>query len=137
MAIQKGDEWLAQEGISNVKLSVGKADELGQFQDGSFDIVFTDAVLVVIGPDKIKEVIKEIIRIARRALIMVEWHCFEPQLRDPYGLGVYTYGFWKRDYVALLKQFVREYQIRVTKIPESVWPVAGWKELGAIIEVVM
>ena len=88
MAIQKGDEWLAQEGISNVKLSVGKADELGQFQDGSFDIVFTDAVLVVIGPDKIKEVIKEIIRIARRALIMVEWHCFEPQLRDPYGLGV-------------------------------------------------
>src|SRR3990170_32118 len=32
MAVQKGNEWLAQEGFSNVKLLVGKADELGQFR---------------------------------------------------------------------------------------------------------
>jgi len=48
IAVQNGNEWFAQEGISNVKLSVGNADELGQFPDKSFDVVFTDAVLIYI-----------------------------------------------------------------------------------------
>lgn len=137
VAVQKGNEWLTQEGISNVKLLVGKADELEQFEDRSFDIVFTDAVLIYVGPDKIKEVMKGIIRIARRALILVEWHCFEPQRKNPNGFGVYHHGSWKRDYVALLKQFVRAEQIRVTKIPEDIWPDKNWETFGAIVEVVM
>lgn len=36
----------AQEGISSIRLPVGKADELDQFTDKRFDIVFTDAVLM-------------------------------------------------------------------------------------------
>ena len=137
MAVQKGNEWLAQVGISNVKLLEGKADELGQFRDRSFDVVFADAVLIYIGPDKIKDVIKNMIRITRRALILMEWHCFEPQSKDPYGLGVYHLGHWKRDYVALLKQFDRDEHIHVTKITEKIWPEKNWSEVGAIIEVVM
>jgi hypothetical protein len=137
MAVQKGNEWLAQEGISNVKLLVGKADELEQFPDKSFDVVFTDAVLIYVGPDKIKEVMKGMIRIARRALILEEWHFFEPQYKDPNGFGVYHHGSWKRDYVALLKQFVPAEQIRVTRIPEDIWPDENWKTLGAVVEVVM
>ena len=43
------------------------------------------------------------IRITRKASILVEWPCFEPQSKDPYGLGVYHLGLWRRDYVALLK----------------------------------
>ena len=137
MAVQKGNEWLAQEGISYVKLLEGKADELGQFQDRSFDVVFTDAVLIYVGTDKIKEVMEEMIRITRRVLIFMEWHSFEPDHKDPYGLGVYHHGNWKRDYIALLKQFVREEQIHVTKITEDIWPEKNWSELGAVIEVVM
>jgi ubiquinone/menaquinone biosynthesis C-methylase UbiE len=137
LAVQKGNEWLAQEGISNVKLLEGKADELGQFQDKSFDVVFTDAVLIYVGPDKIKEVMKEAIRVTRKALILVELHSFESQRKDPHGLGVYHYGNWKRDYVALLKQFVREEQIHATKITEDIWPEKNWSELGAVIEVDM
>ena len=136
MAIQKGNEWLAQEGISNVRLLEGKADELGQFNDKSFDMVFTDAVLIYIGPDKIKEVMKERIRITRSALILMEWHSFESERMDPEGLGVYYQGSWKRDYMGLLKQFVREEQINVvTKITEDVWHDKNWKEVGAVIEV--
>jgi len=137
MAVQKGNEWLAQEGISNVKLSVGKADDLGEFQDKTFDIVFTDAVLIYIGPDKIKKVTQEMLHVVRRALILMEWHCFEPQCNDSNGLGVYDKGLWKRDYVALLKQFVRAEQIRATKIPEDIWPDKNWETLGAIVEVAM
>lgn len=135
LAAQKGNEWLAEESISNVKLLESKADELGQFQDKSFDAVFTDAVLIYIGPDKIKEVIGEMLRITRKALILMEWHSFEPERKDPYGLGIYYLDCWKRDYIALLKQFVSEEQIRVTKIPGDVWPDKNWKEVGAVIEV--
>lgn len=137
MAVQKGNEWLAQAGCSNVKLFVGKADELAHFQDKSFDVVFTDAVLIYIGPDRIKEVMKEMIRVARRALILVEWHCFEHERKDPYGLGTYHLGFWRRDYVALLKQFIRKERIHVVKIPEDVWTARGWKEFGAVVEAIL
>ena len=95
MAVQKGNEWLAHEGISNVKLVAGKADELDQFQDKSFDVVFTDAVLIYIGPDRIKEVMKEMVHIARHALILVEWHSFESK-KDPHGLGAFYLGYGKR-----------------------------------------
>ena len=137
MAVQEGNEWLAQEGISSVKLLEGKADELGQFQDKSFDVVFTDAVLIYIGPDKIKDAMTEMIRITRKALILMEWHSFEPELKDPKGLGIYYQGSWKRDYVALLRNFIRAEQIRVTKITEDIWPDMNWKEVGAVIEVVV
>ena len=137
MAVQKGNDWLAQEGISNVKLLEGKADELDQFQDKSFDVVFTDAVLIYIGPDKINEVIREMIRITQKALILVEWHSFEPERKDLYGLGVYHSGCWKRDYLALLKEFVPEERIHVTKITEDIWPDKNWSEVGAVIEIVM
>lgn len=138
IVVEKGNEWFAQEGVSNIMLSVGKADELDQFPDKSFDVVFTDAVLIYIGPDKIKEVMKNMIRITRKALILVEWHSFERRRKDMYGLGICTSnGIWKRDYVALLKYFVPEKQIRVTKITDDIWPEENWKKMGAVIEVIM
>jgi len=137
IAVQKGNEWLVREGISNVRLLVGKADELSNFEDKSIDILFTDAVLMYIGPDKIMKVIKEMARIARRALVLVEWHYLESGCRDSRGLGVYHCGAWKRDYVMLLRQFAREERIVMTKITQDTWPDRNWSEVGAIIEVIL
>jgi len=137
MAVHEGNKWFTQESIPNVRLSVGKADELDQFQDKSFDVVFTDAVLIYIGPDKIKGIMKNAIRITRQALIFMEWHSFKPQLKDPYGLGVYEQGNWKRDYVSLLKQFVPDKEIYVTKISEETWPDENWKRWGAVTEAIL
>lgn len=137
-AVKKGNELLAQEGISNVGLFIGKADELGQFQDKSFDIVVTDSLLMYIGPDKIKKVIEEMVRITRRALILLERHCFQTERKDQSGLGVYRYCAWERDYVALLSQFVPREQIHITKIPEGIWPESPrWQKMGAAVEVIM
>ena len=77
------------------------------------------------------------IRLTRRVLILIEVHRFEPNTKDPFGLGIYRYGNWVRDYIAVLKQFVSEKQIRVTKIPKDVWPAEPWKESGAVVEVVL
>lgn len=133
MAVQKGNEWFAQEDISNVKLSVGKADDLRQFQDKSFDVVFTDAVLIYIGPDKIKKLLGEMLRVTRKALIFLEWHCFNSKSNP---LGVYV-GHWMRNYVTLLKEFVPENKIKVIKMPEELWPDQNWQRWGAVIEVVI
>lgn len=134
--IQEGEEWLSKEGISNIKLLVGKADELNKFQDKSFDIVFTDALLIYVAPDKIKKVIQEMLRITRRALILVEWH-YKDQNKDPQGLGVYHLGCWKRNYVNLLKQFAPENQIHITKIPKELWPAGEWGNMGYVIEAIL
>ncbi len=136
IAIKYGNELLTKEGISNVKLLVGKADELNQFQDNKFDIVFTDALLIYIGPDKIKKIMQEMFRITRRALILTEWHS-ENQDKDPYGLGIYHFGCWKRNYVNLLKHFIPKDRIHLTKIPKEIWPDENWQNLGYIIEIIL
>jgi len=133
MAVQKGKEWLAQEGISNVELFVGKADDLGQFQNKSFDVVFSDAVLIYIGPDKIEKVIAEMLRVAGRALILLEWHCFNFKSKP---LGIYV-GHWARDYVALLKKFIPEEKICIIKLPEELWPDKNWQRWGGVIEAIV
>ncbi len=136
MAVKMGNELLKKEGITNVELSIGKAGELNQFLDKSFDVIFTDATLIYIGPDKIKKVIKDMIRIASKALVLLEWH-YENQSRDSNGLGVYHYGHWKRNYINLLQQFVPKEKINLTKINREIWPDKNWAEVGYIIEVVL
>lgn len=137
-AVEKGNELLAAEGVSNVRLLVAKADELGQFQDKSFDVVFTDAVLIYIGPDKIKNVVQDMLRVARRALILMERQSFESSGKDPHGLGVSHNDLWLRDYTVLFKQFVPEEQMAITKITGDIWPDSthlGWQETGVFVEV--
>lgn len=60
--------------IGRVQLKVGKADDISHFPDASVDIVFTDALLLYIGSDKIRRVIGEMKQISRRALLFVELH---------------------------------------------------------------
>ena len=40
-SVQEGNDWMIQEGISNISISIGRAEELSEFRDKSFDIVFT------------------------------------------------------------------------------------------------
>jgi len=134
-SIEYGEKRLAEEGITNVELSVAAADDLGQFKDQEFDVTLTMGLLICIGPDKIERVIKELIRVTRRAVFMMEWHYFESKGKDSHALGVYHKGYWERDYNALLKRFVGEDQmsISITKLPEE-WNF--WPDCGAIVEVI-
>lgn len=126
-SIKRGKELFSQEGIINVRLLVAKADEIEQFSDKSFDIVFTDAVLMYIGPDKIKKVALEIQRIAKKAIILVEHHSEEES-----ALGVYNKGNWLRDYKELFQSFSS--QVKTYKISPKIWG-GNWGKLGYIIEV--
>lgn len=132
--IQGGNKLFIKEGISNVKLINRKADELSRFPDKSFDIVLTDATLICIGRDMIKKIVKEMIRITKHTLILVEWHQ-ELQNKDPNGLGSYYLGYWKRNYINLFSQFVDKDKIQVTKLLPKHWPGKNWEKFGYIIEV--
>jgi SAM-dependent methyltransferase len=166
IAVQKGNEWFKQEDISNVKLEVGKAQELEQFADWSFDVVFTDAVLIYISPDEIKQVVKEMLRIGR-VVVLNEWHTFNKWLAlllhkycyfklksEEYLLSRQRFralncsfkpksaslglcvGHWVRDYMILFEEFVPKEKIFITKLPKGLWNDKGWQRWGAIIEVV-
>lgn len=105
-----------------------------KFPDKSFDVVFTNAVLIYIGPDKIENIIKNMLRISRRALVLMECHAFAP-LKDENGTGAYYGGLWIKDYAILLKRFVPEDRIKVSKIPVDLWPGEPWLTYGAVVEV--
>jgi 23S rRNA U2552 (ribose-2'-O)-methylase RlmE/FtsJ len=151
MAVQKGNEWFRQEGISNVKLEVGKAQELTRFEDKSFDVVFTDAVLIYVSPDEIEQAVKEMLRISR-VLVLCEWHLFNRWLAlvlngyycfrlksEAFKFKSASHGFfvghWVRDYKALLKEFAPKRNISVIKFSKKLWNDKGWQRWGAIIEV--
>jgi ubiquinone/menaquinone biosynthesis C-methylase UbiE len=165
MAVQKGNEWFRRKGISNVKLEVGKAQELSRFSDKSFDVVFTDAVLIYISPDEIKKVIKEMLRIGR-VIVLFEWHSFNKWFasllhvyhffrlkigkyilpRQRFRTAISSFkpksaslglfvGHWVRDYKTLFEEFVQKERIRITKLPKELWNDRGWQRWGAIIEI--
>jgi len=128
-AVRQGNLFFKQQGMHNVSLFEGKADEVKGFPDKSFDIVFTDAVLMYIGRDKIKKVAREIQRVARKAIILVEHHS-EPES----DLGSHTEKWWLRNYIKLFEPFSN--QINTTKIPPEIWG-GNWGKFGYIIEVKM
>lgn len=126
-AIRKGNIFFKQQGIRNVSLFVGKADELERFPDKSFDVVFTDAVLIYIGPDKIKKVATEIQRVARKVIILVEHHSEQES-----DLGSAGEKWWLRNYTKLFQS--SGHQINITQIPPEIWG-GNWGKFGYIIEV--
>jgi len=135
-AVKIGNDLLKE--FFNVKLSVGKADNL-KFADNSFyDVVFTNAVLVHIGPTKIETIIKEMLRVAKKGVLLMEWH---QEGADPLGTRLGNSFInqcrWVRDYRELLKKFVREDQIWLYKIPPEVWPGDDWGKMGYVIEIVL
>jgi ubiquinone/menaquinone biosynthesis C-methylase UbiE len=133
-SIELGRKLFEKTKITNVNLIADKADGLAKFPDKHFDIVFTDAVLIYLGPDKINPIITQMLRIAKKAVILVEWH-ISAKTADPKGLGLYHFGLWKRDYSQLLNtQISPPRQIRLIKIPSEAWPNKNWQDLGYIIE---
>jgi len=128
-AIKIGNDYFKRKGISNVKLFIGKADDLSKFADKSFDIIFTDAILLYIAKDKINKVALEMKRVTRKAIVLLEHHS-----EDKDAFGFYNQGNWIRDYKKLFEPFSSE--IKTTKLPLGIWG-GDWEKFGYIIEIVL
>ncbi len=125
-AIKAGQAFFKQKEMNNVSLILGKFDGIKEFQDKSFDIVFSDAALIYAGPDKIDVIIREMLRIAKKAVVLCEQHTeSKPALyRDR----------WIHNYKLLFQRFVPLEKIKFTKFSSGLW-VGDWEKFGHIIEV--
>jgi ubiquinone/menaquinone biosynthesis C-methylase UbiE len=103
----------------NGDFKVGQAESL-PYPDKSFDIVMTDAVLIYIPSEKIEQVINEMKRVVKKALVMVEWH--DNRMTK---LGNFVRDHWVRDYEELLGK------IETIKIDD--FKDEGWLSFGNII----
>ena len=116
-AIEEGKKYFGKGKIKNVFLHAGGIKILKDFQDKSADIVFTDAVLIYFDKHKIEIAIKEILRVARKAVIFFELH---HDLKD----SIYKDN-WIHNYKLLLSRFVPEKNIKAMKIPSNLWGEIG------------
>lgn len=142
-----GGKLLAEVGFSNVSLIEGDARKLDIFEDKSVDVVFTSACLLYALPDEIETVLKEMLRIARKGVVMLEQHREKSQgpeaasrehRTDEACLEKSLTGttYWLRDYHDILKALVDEHSIRITKIPSPLWTSEQWQKYGVVVEVV-
>ena len=129
-SIQYGNTYFKHKGIANIELMTGKADKLQQFQDKSFDVVFTDATLIYIGPDKIRKVVKEILRISSKGIVLLEWNWFG-NMKYPDGIFI---DHWVKSYEELLNNLFPEGDVQIIKLPSGMFNEdKNWSRYGAII----
>lgn len=134
-AIETGKDIFKKEKIDNVFLSISGAERLKDFKDKSIDLVFTDAVLIYIGPDKIESAIKEMIRVAKKKILLFEWH------DDKITTSLYK-SHWIHNYRFIINKFIPDEKIKITRmlpliaeqLPSEKWD-RNWAEFGNIIEV--
>lgn len=124
-ALRFGRNWLASQGLT-ARLERAPAWDLRAFPDKSIDIVISDAALIYVGPQRIARTLREMIRVAKKAIILVEWHVGSPS-------SVYA-DHWAHNYRELLANVPSVKDVRLSKIPPEVW-AGAWEKYGYIIEV--
>jgi len=122
-----GKKWFEKQSIKNVELFTSYAEDSFQnFPDKSIDIIFSDAALIYLNEKKMEKILKEMIRVSRKALIFNEQHTD--------AISPISDGHWIHNYKNLLKKFLSAEKINFTKIPEDIW-AGNWAKYGYIIEV--
>lgn len=109
-------------------LRTGVAWNLSVFPDHSYDIVLSDACLMYVGPDRIEATLREMVRVARIAIVLHEWNC-ETQSGSA---SRYVVGHWAHDFRALLGQLPSLTTIQTDAESRSWWTDACWRQYGTI-----
>lgn len=125
---------LLAENLGDKNISFGRADELRAYTNRSVDLVVTDACLMYVGPDKIGKTLAELTRVARLAVVCMEWDCEGAVTSGRSSL--WHYGHWAHHYSELLRFNQRVDSVAVSRLPEGLWGQGGgWSKFGSIIVV--
>lgn len=110
--------------ITGLDLREGNVFKL-DFKDKEFDVVFTEALFCMLLPKQVEEGLREIIRVAKKYIILVELENKETGL----VAGRRTGANW----VELFKKYGLE--ATKEKIPRDVWNADPWIKSGYIYTV--
>lgn len=133
-------ENMAAAGTAHVQILPGDVRSLSDFPDKSFDIVYTCALFLYVPGEDVEQAAKELLRVAKKRVLLMEQHAPELAGDDPVrgcyltrktGIG----GYWLRDYRKVMEKFVPAGQVTLTKIPDPNWNAEHWKECAHLIEV--
>lgn len=82
------------EALKGVVIRQGEGASL-PYADNSIDLVFTSGVLIHIAPDHLGKTVDEIVRVARRYVVCIEYFSHEPVEVEYHGMSGFLY---KRDF---------------------------------------
>ncbi len=82
------------EALKGVVIQEGEGSSL-PYADSSIDLVFTSGVLIHIAPDHLGKTVDEIVRVARRYVVCIEYFSHEPVEVEYHGMSGFLY---KRDF---------------------------------------
>lgn len=102
-------------------LKIGLVQEI-PFQE-QFDVVLCDAVLMYVPDVEIYHVMNEIDRVAKKAVIIVDWH-------DESELGRVKDFHWARNYAKLMNDI--GFEVETIKLTEETWPSKSWMKHGYV-----
>jgi SAM-dependent methyltransferase len=124
LAVEFGNSQIPRvEGLSNVTLRQGRAERLSILGDERFDIVYSFATLIYVGPRRVVGVVRSMYDLARNALVLLEMH--SPHARPSLG-EFHLPANWKRDYLRVLADAgISRDQVTVEAIPSRVWKPSG------------
>ena len=122
-AINLAKESFKVKGLGNVSFIQSDLSDLKRFEDNYFDVVVSVAVLIYFDPKQMKNLAKELDRITRKMIILLEYD-HEGEGAGENQLG----GYWIRDY----KLFFPKARVSKFFIDDSIW-AGNWVEYGKLV----
>jgi ubiquinone/menaquinone biosynthesis C-methylase UbiE len=129
-SIELGSKYCLEQGINNIQLKEGSAENLSLFSDASIDIVFSDMLFLYIGPTKIEKVIKEFLRTANKSVYLLEFHSEKIRRKHKNSEDGWIYNYKK-----VLEPIVGSAALSLIKLPDQIHPVGRWKEFATLIKI--
>lgn len=80
--------------LKDAVIQEGEGSQL-PYADSSIDLVFTSGVLIHVAPEELGRVVDEIVRVARRYVVCIEYFSHEPVEVEYHGMSGFLY---KRDF---------------------------------------
>jgi len=128
-AIRNGMKIVEDNNLVKVSLLHGNINNMIiNLSSDSYDVVFTDATLIYIGYKDIYEILHDLNRITKKAIIFCEWNDENTTIA-----GKYYRGAWIHNYQKYAEMNGFEYKL--TRITSDIWNDKIWSKYGVIIEI--
>jgi SAM-dependent methyltransferase len=121
VALNLGRKYFAEQSWTHVDVRRGVFPEaLESIPDRSFDLVFAIAVLMHIAPGACEATVHQALRIARRRLVLMDLHTFQPFMKQRSTASPYQAlrDRWERDWWTLIPR--PDWHVEIREMPPEV-----------------
>lgn len=125
-AVETAKNYFKTVADDNTVFFVRKAYQLSIFEDSTFDVCFSNAVMVCHPPNDFIRAVKEMLRVTKSTIIFNEFH------KDGAIEGVFNEGRWVYDYASIFKELSPGVEV---KLQPSHYTGGDWDIYGKLITV--